>query len=158
NKCDKSDADPQRVKNDLARHEVEIEDCGGDTQVVCISGKTGLGMGDLEEAVLLPADVLDARAEKTGTVEGWVLETTTKTRGRVATVLVRCGTLKRGDVIVAGRTWARVRNLVTENGVEVEEAQPGTPVEVDGWRDQPAAGDEVLQAASEDKAKSVVEY
>ncbi|KAF3934315.1 hypothetical protein ABW19_dt0208041 [Dactylella cylindrospora] len=158
NKCDKEDADPQRVKSDLAQYDIQIEEVGGDTQVVCVSGKTGLGMEDLEEAVLLQADDLDMRAEKTGRMEGWVVETTTKTRGRVATILVRRGTLRRGDVIVAGKTWAKVRNLITENGVELEEAPPGTPVEIDGWKDQPNAGDEVLQAESEDKAKSVVDY
>ncbi|KAK6537930.1 hypothetical protein TWF694_010826 [Orbilia ellipsospora] len=158
NKCDKEDADPERVKADLARHDIEIEEVGGDTQVVCVSGKTGLGMEDLEDCVLLQADDIDMRAENTGRMEGWIVETTTRTKGRVATVLVRRGTLRKGDVIVAGKTWARVRNLITENGTELEEAPPGTPVEIDGWRDQPDAGDEVLQAESEDKAKSVVEY
>ncbi|KAF3907117.1 hypothetical protein ABW21_db0203924 [Orbilia brochopaga] len=158
NKCDKEDADPARVKEDLYRHEIDIEDEGGDTQVVCVSGKTGLGMEDLEEAVLLLADDLDVRAEKTGRMEGWIVETTTKTKGRVATVLVRRGTLRRGDIIVAGKAWARVRTLTTENGVEIDEAPPGTPVEVDGWKENPDAGDEVLQAESEDKAKSVVDY
>ncbi|KAF3906598.1 hypothetical protein ABW20_dc0108686 [Dactylellina cionopaga] len=158
NKCDKEDANPEKVKADLATHDIHIEDVGGDTQVVCVSGKTGLGMEDLEEAVLLQADDIDMRAEKTGRIEGWVVETTTRSKGRVATILVRRGTLRRGDVIVAGKTWARVRNLITENGVEIDEAPPGTPVEIDGWRDQPDAGDEVLQAENEEKAKSVVEY
>ncbi|KAJ6264650.1 hypothetical protein Dda_0799 [Drechslerella dactyloides] len=158
NKCDKEDADPARVKRDLFEHNVDIEDEGGDTQVVCVSGKTGLGMEDLEEAVLLQADDLDVRADNTGRVEGWIVETTTKTKGRVATVLVRRGTMRRGDVIVAGKAWARVRTLITENGLEIDEAPPGTPVEVDGWKDNPDAGDEVLQADSEDKAKSVVDY
>ncbi|EPS44587.1 hypothetical protein H072_1378 [Dactylellina haptotyla CBS 200.50] len=158
NKCDKEDADPGRVESDLAIHDIQTESVGGDTQVVRVSGRTGLGMEDLEEAVLLQADDIDMRAEKTGRMEGWIVETTTRTKGRVATVLVRRGTLRRGDVIVAGKTWARVRNLITENGVEIPEAPPGTPVEIDGWRDQPDAGDEVLQAESEEKAKSVVEY
>ncbi|KAF3903294.1 hypothetical protein AA313_de0200268 [Arthrobotrys entomopaga] len=158
NKCDKEDANPDQVKADLARNDIEIEEVGGDTQVVCVSGKTGLGMEDLEECVLLQADDIDMRADNTGRMEGWIVETTTRTKGRVATVLVRRGTLRKGDVIVAGKTWARVRNLITENGTELEEAPPGTPVEIDGWRDQPDAGDEVLQAESEDKAKSVVEY
>ncbi|KAF3179502.1 hypothetical protein TWF225_003456 [Orbilia oligospora] len=158
NKCDKEDADSERVKADLAQYDIQIEEVGGDTQVVCVSGKTGLGMEDLEEAVLLQADDIDMRAEATGRMEGWVVETSTKAKGRVATVLVRRGTLKKGDVIVAGTTWARVRNMITDTGVELEEALPGTPVEVDGWRDQPDAGDEILQAVTEDKAKSVVDY
>jgi translation initiation factor IF-2 len=158
NKCDKESADVQRVKQDLARHGVEIEDFGGDTQVVQVSGKTGLGMGELEEAAVTLSEILDHRADTEGAVEGWVLEATTKPAGRVATVLVRRGTLRQGAVIVAGKTWARVRSLRNEAGVAISEAGPGMPVEVDGWRDQPAAGDEVLQAPTEQKANSVVEY
>lgn len=158
NKCDKESADVQRVKQDLARHGVEIEDFGGDTQVVQVSGKTGLGMGELEEAAVTLSEILDHRADTEGAVEGWVLEATTKKAGRVATVLVRRGTLRQGAFIVAGKTWARVRSLRNEAGVAIGEAGPGMPVEVDGWRDQPAAGDEVLQAPTEQKATSVVEY
>lgn len=158
NKCDKESADVQRVKQDLARHGVEIEDFGGDTQVVQVSGKTGLGMDELEEAAVTLSEILDHRADTEGAVEGWVLEATTKPAGRVATVLVRRGTLRQGAVIVAGKTWARVRSLHNEAGVAITEAGPGMPVEVDGWRDQPAAGDEVLQAPTEQKATSVVEY
>ena len=156
NKIDKEDANVDRVKLDLGRHGVDVEDFGGDTQVVCVSGKTGQGMDELEDAAGALADILDMRAETDGAVEGWVLETTTKKAGRVATVLVRRGTMRPGNVIVAGSTWARVRSLRNEAGVQVVSAGPGTPVEVDGWRDQPAAGDEVLQASDEQKAKSVV--
>ncbi|KAF4556211.1 Elongation factor Tu GTP-binding domain-containing protein 1 [Elsinoe fawcettii] len=158
NKVDKPEADVQRVKNDLARHGVEIEDFGGDVQVVPVSGKTGEGMEDLEEAVVTLGEILDHRAERDGEVEGWVLEATTKAAGRVATVLVRRGTLKTGDVVVAGQTWTKVRTLRNEAGVEVAEAGPGMPVEVDGWRDQPAAGDLVLEADSEQKATDVVDF
>ena len=158
NKCDKEAADVQRVKQDLARHGVEIEDFGGDTQVVQVSGKTGLGMDELEEAAVTLSEILDHRADTEGAVEGWVLEATTKPAGRVATVLVRRGTLRQGAIIVAGKTWARVRSLRNEAGIAIKEAGPGMPVEIDGWRDQPAAGDEVLQAPTEQKATSVVEY
>ncbi|KAK0872901.1 translation initiation factor IF-2 [Friedmanniomyces endolithicus] len=158
NKIDKEGADLQRVKQDLARHGVEIEDFGGETQVVPVSGKTGEGMGELEENVVTLSEILDHRAETEGPVEGWVLEATTKKAGRVATVLVRRGTLRPGSVIVAGKTWARVRTLRNEAGQAVAEIGPGMPVEVDGWRDQPSAGDEVLQAPSEQKATDVVEY
>ncbi len=157
NKVDKEDSDVGRVKQDLARYGVEIEDYGGDTQVVCVSGKTGQGMEELEDAAVALADILDMRAETDGQAEGWVLEATTKKAGRVATVLVRRGTLRSGDVIVAGTTWGRVRSLKNEAGVQVPSAGPGTPVEIDGWREQPAAGDEVLQAVDEQQAKSVVE-
>jgi translation initiation factor IF-2 len=158
NKIDKEEANAEKVKLDLARHGVEVEDFGGDTQVVCVSGKTGQGMGDLEESIVTLSEILDIRAETTGSVEGWVIEAATKKEGRVATVLVRRGTLRRGDVIVAGSTWARVRRLRNEAGVEVPEAGPGTPVEVDGWKEQPDAGDEILQAPDEGRAKSVVGF
>lgn len=158
NKCDKEGADVQRVKQDLARHGVEIEDFGGDTQVVEVSGKTGQGMDTLEEATVTLGEILDHRADNSGVIEGWVLEATTKKAGRVATVLVRRGTLKQGSVLVAGKTWARVRSLRNEAGVAIKEAGPGMPVEIDGWRDQPAAGDEVLQAPTEQKATDVVQY
>ena len=156
NKIDKEDADVEKVKQDLARYGVEIEDYGGDTQVVGVSGKTGQGMETLEESVVALADILDMRAEIDGQAEGWVLEATTKKAGRVATVLVRRGTLHPGDIIVAGTTWARVRTLHNEAGVVVDSAGPGTPVEIDGWKDQPAAGDEVLQAEDEQHARSVI--
>jgi translation initiation factor IF-2 len=158
NKVDKEDANVDRVKQDLARYGVEIEDFGGDTQVVAVSGKTGQGMEELEDAVVALADVLDMRAETDGAAEGWVLEATTKKAGRVATVLVSRGTIRPGDVIVAGTTWARVRTLRNEGGAPVLAAGPGTPVEIDGWREQPSAGDEVLQASNEQQAKSVVAY
>lgn len=158
NKVDKAEADVRRVRNDLARHGIEVEDYGGDTQVVEVSAKTGKGMEDLEEAVGTLAEMLDHRAEKTGAVEGWVLEASTKDRGKVATILVRRGTLRLGDIIVAGQTFAKVRSLRNEAGVQVNEAGPGTPVEVDGWKGQPSAGDEVLQAPNEQKASSVVDY
>ena len=157
-KTDKEEADVQRVKQDLLRHEIEVEDFGGDVQAIEVSGKTGQGIADLEEAIITLADVLDVRAETDGFAEGWVLEATTKRAGRTATVLVRRGTLRPGNIIVAGKTWGRPRTLRNEAGVVVEEAGPGTPVEVDGWRDQPLAGDEVLQAPSEQKASAVVEF
>lgn len=158
NKIDKEESNIDRVKQDLARHGVDVEDYGGDTQVVCVSGKTGQGMDELEEAALTLSDVLDMRADTKGAAEGWVLEASIKSMGKVATVLVRCGTMRPGDFIVAGKTWARIRCMRNEAGVEITEAGPGTPVEIDGWKEQPLAGDEVLQAPTEQKAKNVVEY
>jgi translation initiation factor IF-2 len=157
NKIDKQQADPERVKLDLGRHGIDVEDFGGDVQAICVSGKTGEGISDLEEAIALQSEVLDHRADPQAKVEGWVLEGTTKKSGRVATVLVRSGTLRRGDCLVAGNTWAHVKSLRNEAGVVVEEAGPGMPVEVDGWREQPIAGDEVLQAADEEQASEVAE-
>jgi translation initiation factor IF-2 len=158
NKIDREEANVDRVKQDLARHGVEIEDYGGETQVVCVSGKTGQGMDELEEAAVTLSEILDMRAEIDGPAEGWVIEASIKSMGKVATILVRRGTMRPGDFIVAGKTWARIRCLRNEAGVEISEAGPGTPVEIDGWRDQPVAGDEVLQAPDEAKAKSVIDF
>lgn len=158
NKIDRPEANVDRVKSDLATHGVEIEDYGGDVQVVCVSGKTGQGMDDLEENILLLSEMLDIRAEPDGMAEGWVLESTIKPIGRVATVLVKRGTLRAGDFIVAGRVHAKVRSLRNEAGVEVDEAPPGTAVEVLGWKEPPEAGDQVLQAPDESKAKAAVRY
>lgn len=158
NKVDKEGANVERVKQDLARHDVEIEDFGGETQVVCVSGKTGQGIDELEEAIVTLSEIIDMKAPNDGLAEGWVLEASVKSMGKVATVLVRRGTMRPGDFVVAGKTWARVRCLRNEAGVEVSEAAPGTPVQVDGWKELPSAGDEVLQAPTENKAKSVIEY
>jgi translation initiation factor IF-2 len=157
-KVDKEGSNAERVKQDLARNNVEIEDFGGETQVVGVSGKTGQGMEELEEATITLSEILDMRAPTDGQAEGWVLEGSKKKSGRVATVLVRRGTLRVGDVIVAGTTWAKIRTLHNEAGIEVASAGPGMPVEVDGWKDQPNAGDEVLQAPDEGKAKGVVAF
>ncbi|KAL1968936.1 hypothetical protein VTN77DRAFT_1297 [Rasamsonia byssochlamydoides] len=158
NKIDKDNVNPERVKQDLARHSVDVEDYGGDVQAICVSGKTGQGMLELEEAIVTLSELLDHRAPIDGNAEGWVVEATTKKVGRVATVLVRRGTLRPGDIIVAGTTWARIRTLKNEHGVAINEATPGMPVEIDGWKEQPEAGAEVLQAPSEQKAKDVVAY
>jgi len=157
NKIDKAQADPDSVKLDLGRHGIEIEDFGGDVQAICVSGKTGQGIPDLEEAISTLSEMLDHRADPQAAVEGWVLEGATKKSGRTATVLVRSGTLRQGTTLVAGTTWTRVRTLRNEAGVTVEEVGPGVAVEVDGWRDQPIAGDEVLQADDEQHATFVTE-
>ena len=158
NKIDKEDAYVEKVWQDLARHGISVEDYGGDTQAIPISGKTGQGMDALEEAIVTLADVSDFRAEVDGPAEGWIIESKVTTAGRVATILVRRGTLRTGDCIVAGSTWARVRSLRNDAGQLVPEALPGTPVQVDGWRgEDPTAGLEVLQADDEQHAKEVVD-
>ncbi|KAG6006308.1 hypothetical protein E4U43_000460 [Claviceps pusilla] len=158
NKIDKDDARVDQVKADLARHGVEIEDFGGDVQVVCVSGKTGQGMADLEENIITLSEILDVRAEHDGMAEGWILESSVKQNGKAATVLVKRGTLRPGDLIVAGKTWARIRVIRNEAGKDLAEAPPGSPVEIMGWRDLPDAGQQVLQAPDEAKAKTAVEY
>ncbi|KAJ3563582.1 hypothetical protein NPX13_g8146 [Xylaria arbuscula] len=143
NKIDKDGARIDAVKHDLATAGVEIEDFGGDVQVVCVSGKTGQGMDDLEENILTLSEILDHRAEPDGAAEGWVLESSLKPTGKVATVLVKRGTLRPGDYIAAGVTWAKIRQLRNEAGVDVTEAPPG---------------DQVIQSPNEDKAKKAVTY
>ncbi|KAK8018549.1 translation initiation factor IF-2 [Apiospora marii] len=158
NKIDKEGARIDHVKADLATNGVEIEDYGGDVQVVCVSGKTGQGMTDLEENILALSEMLDMRAETDGPAEGWILESSLKPIGRAATVLVKRGTMRPGDYIAAGTTWAKIRHLRNEAGDDITEAPPGTPVEILGWRDLPSAGDEVIQAPDEGRAKAAVEY
>ncbi|EEY23632.1 translation initiation factor IF-2 [Verticillium alfalfae VaMs.102] len=160
NKVDKEDARVDQVKSDLARHGVEIEDFGGDVQVVCVSGKTGQGMDDLEENIATLSEILDVRAEPDGLCEGWVLEASVRQDGKGGDGARQSGgTLRPGDSLVAGTARARVRLLRNEAGVELTEAPPGTPVEILGWRDElTAAGDAVLQAPDEERARRAVEY
>ncbi|KAI1338172.1 hypothetical protein F5Y15DRAFT_417225 [Xylariaceae sp. FL0016] len=158
NKIDKEGAHIDHVRHDLAQAGVEIEDFGGDVQTVLTSGKTGQGMDDLEENILTLSEILDHRAETDGPAEGWVLESSLKPTGKAATVLVKRGTMRPGDIIVAGVTWARIRHLRNEAGVDIHEAPPGTPVEVLGWKDLPAAGDQVIQASNERRARTAVTY
>jgi translation initiation factor IF-2 len=101
NKVDKDNVHPEKVKQDLARHSVDVEDYGGDVQSICVSGKTGQGMLELEEAIATLSELLDHRAPVGGNAEGWVIEATTKNVGRVATVLVKRGTMQAGDIVVA---------------------------------------------------------
>ncbi|KAJ5367295.1 Mitochondrial translation initiation factor [Penicillium brevicompactum] len=157
-KIDKEGKNPDKVKADLSAQGVHVEDYGGDVQAIGVSGKTGEGMVELEEAIMALSEMLDHRADTACNVEGWVIEASTKSYGRVASALIRRGTLRPGDIIVAGTAWARVRTLRNEAGVTIHEATPGMPVEIDGWREQPGAGTEILQAPDEQKAKEVVEY
>lgn len=157
-KVDKENVNIEKAKQDLSIHGVHVEDYGGDVQAIGVSGKTGKGMVELEEAIVTLSEMLDHRAEVEGNAEGWVIESTTKSYGRVTSVLIKRGTLRVGDIVVAGTAWARVRTLRNEAGVTIEEATPGMPVEIDGWREQPTAGTELLQAPSEQRAKDVVDY
>jgi translation initiation factor IF-2 len=157
-KIDKEGINTDRVKSDLSAHGIHVEDYGGDVQAIGVSGKTGEGMVELEEAIVALSEMLDHRADTACNVEGWVIEASTKSYGRVASALIRRGTLRPGDIIVAGTAWARVRTLRNEAGVAIDEATPGMPVEIDGWREQPGAGTEILQAPTEQKAKDVIDY
>ncbi|KAG0254988.1 hypothetical protein BG011_005407 [Mortierella polycephala] len=157
NKCDKYGAEPEKAKQALLKYGITVEDLGGETQCVEVSGLTGKNLDKLEEAILTLAEVLDLRAEVKIRGEGHVIESQVeKGRGSVATVLVKRGTLHVGDTIVAGDAWCKVKALVDDKGKNVKEAPPGAPVKVMGWKDLPKAGDEMLGAESEEQAKTVV--
>jgi len=156
NKIDKEDAQPDRVKQELVAEQVVPEDWGGDTQFVHVSAHTGEGINELLDAILLQAEVLELKAAKDVPARGVIIESRLdKGRGTVATVLVQNGTLRKGDTILAGQEYGRVRALLDENGKSVSEAGPSIPVEVLGLSGSPSAGDEVLVVADERKAREV---
>ena len=158
NKIDKSDADPSRVKNDLLAHDVVAEDFGGDTQMVELSAKTGLGVDDLLDAINLQAEVLDLQAVREGRAAGVVIESALdKGRGPVATVLVQQGTLAKGDYLVCGIQYGRVRALFDETGGQVQQAGPSIPVQILGLSGVPEAGDDFVVVADERLAKDVAQ-
>jgi len=159
NKIDKGDADLDRVRTELSKHEVISEEWGGQNMFVNVSARTGQGVDQLLEAILLQAEVLELRAPRTGLASGVVIESSIeKGRGAVATVLVKKGTLHVGDPIIAGSEFGRVRAMFDENGKPVEEAPPSMPVQVLGLSSPPNAGDEILAAESERKAREVALY
>jgi translation initiation factor IF-2 len=156
NKIDKYGADPDRVRNDLGKHEVIPEEWGGDTMFVNVSAHTGEGIDRLLESILLQAEVLDLKAPVDGAAVGVVLESSIeKGRGAVATVLVKRGTLKAGDPIIAGQEFGRVRAMFDAAGKQVGEAGPSTPVAVLGLSNAPNAGDDLIALESERKAREV---
>ena len=156
NKIDKSDADQERVRTELSKYEVISEEWGGQNIFVPVSARTGQGIDQLLDAILLQAEVLELRAPRSGLASGIVIESSVeKGRGAVATVLVKRGTLKAGDPIIAGSEFGRVRAMFDENGKPVQEAPPSMPVVVLGLSAAPNAGDEMLVVESERKAREV---
>ena len=156
NKMDKEDADPDRIKNDLAARDVIPEEWGGDTMFVPVSAKAGTGIEELLEAVLLQAEVLELKAQPSAPGRGVVVESRLdKGRGPVATVLVQTGTLRQGDVVLAGVNYGRVRAMLDENGQPIKEAGPSIPVEILGLDGTPDAGDELNVVVDEKKAREV---
>jgi len=159
NKIDKSDADPERVRNELAKYDVIPEAWGGQNIFVNVSARTGEGIDQLLEAILLQAEVLELSSTLTGPASGIVIESSIeKGRGPVATVLVKKGTLHMGDFILAGTEFGRVRAMFDETGAGVQEAGPSTPVAVLGLSAAPRAGDDLLVVESERKAREVALY
>ena len=156
NKIDKPEASPERVKQELVAQEVVPEDWGGDTMFIEVSAKTGQGIDNLLEAVLLQAEILELKAPKNTPAKGLVIEgRIDKGRGPVSTLLIQSGTLKRGDMLLAGSAFGRVRAMLDEAGSEIKEAGPSIPVEILGLSDVPSAGDEVIVLNDERKAREI---
>ncbi|HDZ55733.1 MAG TPA: translation initiation factor IF-2 [Pseudomonas xinjiangensis] len=159
NKIDKEDADTDRIKHDLAARQVIPEEWGGDTMFVHVSAKVGTGIDALLEAVLLQAEVLELKAQPSAPGRGVVVESRLdKGRGPVATVLVQNGTLRQGDIVLAGVNYGRVRAMYDENGKPIKEAGPSIPVEILGLDGTPDAGDELTVVADEKKAREIAMF
>jgi translation initiation factor IF-2 len=156
NKVDKPEADPERVKNELVVQGVVPEEWGGDTMFLPVSAKTGQGIDDLLESLVIQAEVLELKAVKEGPARGVVIESRLdKGRGPVASLLIQSGTLRRGDIVLTGVEFGRVRAMLDEHGKQIEQAGPSTPVEILGLSGTPTAGDDVMVVADERKAREV---
>ena len=159
NKIDKHEANPEKVKQELLTHGVVPEEYGGDSPVVPVSAKTGEGVDSLLEQVLLQAEVLELTAPSEAPAKGVVIEARLdKGRGPVATLLVQSGTLRRGDIVLTGAVYGRVRAMLDENGKPVQEAGPSIPVEVQGLSEVPTAGEEMMVIADERKAREIANF
>jgi translation initiation factor IF-2 len=159
NKIDKPEANAERVKSELVAEEVVPEEFGGESPFVPVSAKTGQGIDDLLEQVLLQAEVLELKAPTEAAAKGLVIEAQLdKGRGPVATVLVQSGTLKKGDVVLAGSSYGRVRAMLDENGKPADEAGPSIPVEIQGLTEVPQAGDEFMVLADERRAREIATF
>ena len=159
NKIDLPEARPERVRQELLQHGLVVEELGGDLLAVEVSAKARRGLDKLEEAILLQAEILELRANPDRAAVGAVIEAKLERgRGSVATVLVQRGTLRVGDIFVAGSEWGRVRALINDRGQQVEEAGPSVPVEVLGLNGTPMAGDEFAVLESEARAREIIEF
>lgn len=159
NKIDKPDANPQRVRTDLLQHEVIVESMSGETLEVEVSAKTGDGLNNLLEAIQMQAEILELKANPDRRAEGIVIEAQLERgRGPVGTMLVQRGTIKIGQIIVAGRAWGKVRALINDHGENVVEAGPSVPVEVLGFNTAPEAGDQFGIVENEARAREITEY
>ncbi len=159
NKIDKPEANPQKVRTELLQHEVFVESMGGEVLDVEVSATKGTNLDKLLDAILLQAEILDLKANPDRTAEGVVIEAKLdKGRGSVATVLVQAGTLKPGDILVAGNEWGRVRALVNDHGDQIKDAGPSMPVEVLGLQGPPQAGDRFAVVENEARAREISEY
>jgi len=159
NKCDLPGANPDKVRQELLQHEVVVEQMGGDCQCIEVSAKTKKGLDSLEEAILLQSEVLNLRANPDRTAIGSIIEARMEQgKGSIATILVQKGTLKTGDIFVAGSETGRVRALINDRGQHVKEALPGQPIEVLGINGTPEAGDDFIVVEDEAKARGIAEF
>ncbi len=159
NKIDKPEADQNRVMQELSNIEVISEEWGGDTQFINVSAKTGQGVDELIEALILQSEILELKARKEGVGSGFVIESRLdKGRGSVATLLVQKGTLEKGDIVVCGEQYGRIRAMFNENGKAIKEAGPSTPVEILGLSGTPNAGEEFLAVPNEKVARELAEH
>jgi len=159
NKMDKPDANPDRVRQELLSHDIVVEEMGGETQDVPVSALKKTGLDKLEEAILLQAEILDLRANPNRTAEGSVIESRLdRGRGPVGTVLVQRGTLRQGDIVVAGSEWGRVRAMLDDKGRPMSEAGPSTPVELLGLSGAPSAGEPFVVVENESRAREITEF
>lgn len=159
NKIDRPDADPNRIRNELLSHEIVVESLGGDVQDVEISATEGINLDGLEEAIVLQAELMELSANPGRPGQGAVVEARLERgRGAVATLLVQRGTLKIGDIFVAGAEWGRVRALINDRGENITEAGPATPVEILGLQGAPSAGDDFAVVEDEARAREITEY
>ncbi|MDO4777145.1 MAG: translation initiation factor IF-2 [Cardiobacteriaceae bacterium] len=159
NKMDKPEADPERVRSELSQYGIISEEWGGENLFAEVSAKTGMGIDDLLEKVLIQAEVLELKAPKSGVGKGVVIESRLdKGRGSVATVLVQSGVMKKGDIMLAGMEYGKIRAMLNEKGEELEEAGPSTPVEVLGLSGTPNAGDDVIIVENERKAREIANF
>ncbi|WP_368889653.1 translation initiation factor IF-2 [Morganella morganii] len=159
NKIDKPEADPDRVRNELSQYGILSEEWGGETQFISVSAKKGIGIDDLLDAILLQAEVLELKAVRAGMASGVVIESyLDKGRGPVATILVQSGTLNKGDIVLCGFEYGRIRAMRNELGQDITEAGPSIPVEILGLSNVPSAGDEATVVRDEKKAREVALY
>lgn len=159
NKIDQVGADIEKTRRDLLTHNVTVEELGGDVPSVPISALKGTNLLDLCESIAAVAEMMELKGDPTGLVEGRIVEARTDpNRGKLATVIVQRGTLKKGDLLIAGMAWIKVRAMFNDKGLPVQKSGPSTPVEVIGWKDLPSAGEEMLQVETEQRLKEVLNW
>ncbi|MEE3165547.1 MAG: translation initiation factor IF-2, partial [Pseudomonadota bacterium] len=159
NKVDKKDANPTKTKNDLIEHEILVEELGGEIQCVELSAETKIGIPDLVDSIILQAEILDLKANAEISAEGFVIESKLdKGRGPLVTTIIQKGKLKKGDILVVGENWGKVRSLINDKGSEVKDCHPGEPIEVLGLNDTPNAGDTLQVVESEARAREISDY